>query len=211
MSVTRGGQRLSWLLLAAVLMVGRTALRAGPGRGSSRRRSTGCVTASFADKEAIAERLIASGHAGAQPVLTALLEDRLFVRDQDRLLVIVKSATRACRPTTLIDPLTLAEAGSAPPDQLTKIGTNNRLRRVLRTTLSRFALANPDAAVRLAAVKEMMRSLDDTDRGAAASAGRRRKPTPASRSRSTPAWRWPRSTAPTSARGSRRSRRCRAD
>jgi urea transport system permease protein len=43
---------------------------------------------------------------------------------------------------------------------LTKVGTNNRLRRFLRTTIARFALASPDAEVRLDAVKELLRSLD---------------------------------------------------
>ena len=62
----------------------------------------------------------------------------------------------------LVDPASLDSAGSAPPADLTKIGTNNRLRRFLRTTLARFALSNPDAAVRLAAVSEMVRALDDT-------------------------------------------------
>ena len=48
--------------------------------------------ASFADKEAIVEQLVASGHASARAVLTRFLEDRLFVRTADQSVFIVKSA-----------------------------------------------------------------------------------------------------------------------
>ena len=60
----------------------------------------------------------------------------------------------------LVDPLTLADAGTAALEELTRIGTNNRLRRFLRTTVARFALASDDPAVRLGAVNDMVRSLD---------------------------------------------------
>ena len=64
-------------------------------------------------------------------------------------------------PLNLIDPLSLKDAGTAPADSLTQIGTNNGLRSTLRTTVAHFALANPDPAVRLEAVQEMSRSLDE--------------------------------------------------
>ena len=65
-------------------------------------------------------------------------------------------------PFDLIDPLSLKDAGSAPADSLTKIGTNNGLRSVLRMTLARFALSSPVASVRLDAVREMSQSLNDS-------------------------------------------------
>ena len=61
----------------------------------------------------------------------------------------------------LIDPLTLKGAGSASVDDLTKIGTNNHLRRVLQTTLARFGLSSPDASVRLDAVRDIEQDLDE--------------------------------------------------
>src|SRR5204862_6183919 len=94
-------------------------------------------------------------------VLTAMLEDRLYVRNSDHRVFISTSADDTQPSLSLLDPLTLKNAGAAPVAELTKIGTNNRLRRVLRTTAARFALANPDASVRLAAVTDMLRSLDD--------------------------------------------------
>ena len=116
--------------------------------------------ATYADKAAIVERLSQSGHPSVRAVLTALLEDRLYFRNSDQKVFIVKSAEG--------DPLdldrsavTCKDAGSAPADSLTKIGTNNGLRRTLRTTVAHFALSSPDAAVRLDAVRDMLRSLDD--------------------------------------------------
>ena len=117
--------------------------------------------ASFSDKEQIIDRLSGSGHPSVRPVLSALLEDRLFVRASDQKIFIVKSTDDTLTSFALVDPISLRDAGSAVPADLTKIGTNNRLRRVLRIAIARFGLSSPDAAVRLAAVSEMMSSLDD--------------------------------------------------
>ena len=115
--------------------------------------------ATYSDKASIVERLSQSGHPSVRAVLTALLEDRLYFRNDDRRVFIVKTAEGD--PLNLIDPLSLKGAGFAPADNLTKIGTNNALRRLLRTTVAHFALSSPDAAVRLEAVRDMLRSLDD--------------------------------------------------
>ncbi|NOT26505.1 MAG: urea ABC transporter permease subunit UrtB [Acidobacteria bacterium] len=104
---------------------------------------------------------MASGHASAGAVLTAMLEDRLF-STQEQKVVIVRSNDESLTSFELLDPVSLDGAGSAAPASLTRIGTNNRLRRFLRTTVARFALASPDAGVRLAAVKDMVRTLDES-------------------------------------------------
>jgi urea transport system permease protein len=116
--------------------------------------------AGFREKEAIAERMIATGHDSVRPVLTALLEDRLYVRNDDQQVVIVESGDTALEVFALVDPLTLDPAGTLPQDELTKIRTNNRLRSVVRTSIARFALGHPSARVRRDAVREMTRSLD---------------------------------------------------
>ncbi len=116
--------------------------------------------ATYSDKATIVERLSQSGHPSVRAVLTAFLEDRLYFRNNDQGVFIVKVADED--PLNLIDPLSLKAAGSAPADTLTKIGTNNGLRRALRTTVAHFALENPDVSVRLEAVRDMLRSLDDT-------------------------------------------------
>jgi urea transport system permease protein len=152
-------QRL-WLLLAAAL-VSSTAF-AQTANEVFLARLGELRDASFADKERIAGQLIESRHARAHDVLTALLGDRLYVRASDLRVVIVKPAEEIAPSLDLVDPLTLGDAGSAPRDGLTKIGTNNRLRKTLRVAMARFDLANADPAIRLAAVTEMLRSLDDS-------------------------------------------------
>ena len=158
-----GGQRLRWLLLALLLItpIAHAPLAAQTPDDRLAAAVAELREASFLDKEAIAERMIAVGHPRARDVLTALLEDRLFVRNADRKVFIVKTTEGDRASYDLVEPLSSAEAGSAPPDALTRIGTNNRLRRSVRTALARFGLASADAVVRLAAVKDMLRSLDE--------------------------------------------------
>src|SRR5215831_14083935 len=115
--------------------------------------------ASYSDKAALAQRLIQSGHPRVRAVLTALLEDRFAFRNDDNRAVILKSAEGD--PVVLVDPLSLKETGSVAADSVAKVGTNNTLRRTLRTELARFSLASPDAAIRLQAVREISQSLDE--------------------------------------------------
>jgi urea transport system permease protein len=121
----------------------------------------GLRDASFPDKEAAVERLVASGHASTRAVLAAFLEDRLVVRAPDQGVFIATSADEAIPSTDLLDPLTLKKAGASPREALTVITTNNRLRRVLKGLVARFDLANPDPGVRLTAVTELLRSPDE--------------------------------------------------
>jgi len=122
---------------------------------------SGLGAASYAEKEQAVGQLAASRHSSTRAVLAAWLDDRLYARTADSHVFIVKSADSALTAFELIDPVTLAPAGTSPIDGLEKIGTNNRLRRVLRTAVARFDLSGPDAAVRLAAVQEILRDIDE--------------------------------------------------
>src|SRR5271154_3522674 len=107
--------------------------------------------ASYSDKAKIAERLSQTGHSSVRAVLTALLESRLYYRNSDQKVFIVKAAD--VDPFSLIDPISLKDAGSASADSVTQIGTNNGLRSALRATVAHFSLSSPDVAVRLDAVR----------------------------------------------------------
>jgi urea transport system permease protein len=160
------GRQLPWLLLAAFVFVWAAPLllAQSPDAGDSGFLAAidSLREASFVEKEAVVTRLSESGHKGARPVLAAWLEERLAVRASDQKVFIVKPADEN-RPTLdVVDPLTLADAGSVGRDDLATIGTNNRLRRVLKTAVARFDLSSADASVRLAAVTEMLRALDET-------------------------------------------------
>jgi urea transport system permease protein len=161
--VRHGGERRRAVLLALVAVVALVSgvrARAQPAGDAFATAVEELRDADFAQKADIVERLSSSGHASTRPVLSALLEDRLHVRTQDQKVFIVKSAEDT-GTFELVDPLSLADAGSAASADVIRIGTNNRLRRTLRIAIARFDLASPDAGIRLSAVQEMRRSLDD--------------------------------------------------
>ena len=106
--------------------------------------------AGFADKEAIITRLVETGHPSTGAVLTAMLEDRLYVRTSDRRVFITTSADDTQPAFSLLDPLTLKGAGSSP-----SWATSPRSPPTIASGACcapprpRFALSNPDAAVRV--------------------------------------------------------------
>jgi urea transport system permease protein len=157
----RGGQWLFMLLLA--LWMGPRAWAQSPADATFLSTLGELREASFPDKEMIVERVIESGHPSARAVLTAFLEDRLYFRNEDQKIVIAKAPAGDSPTVDLIDPLSLKAAGSAPVDSLTQIGTNNGLRRVLKTTLARFGLSDPDAAVRLESARAMVTDPDEAN------------------------------------------------
>ncbi len=155
-----------WLIVLLLL----ASRSAGPVHAQSPSDATFLATlgelrdATFADKDSIVEKLAQSGHPNVRAVLTALLEDRLYYRNDDQKVFLVKSAaTEDSTTLDLIDPVTLKSAGPVSVDNLTKIGTNNHLRRILQTTLARYGLSSPDASVRLEATRNIEQDLDDSN------------------------------------------------
>ena len=116
------------------------------------------IDAGYTEKRALAEQILASGDAGAERVLRALLNDHLYSRDSDHKVYIAEEVEAGLK---LTDAVTLADAGTEAADGFSKIGTNNALRKFLRGALAQFQLAAAKPATRLAAVKELARDLDD--------------------------------------------------
>jgi urea transport system permease protein len=114
--------------------------------------------ADYADKQKLVVQLAATHAAEARTVISAMLDGRLYVHTADARLLVAAGAGDL---TALIDPLTGQSAGSTDQEGLEKIGSNNQLRKALRGALAQFDLASTDVAVRLAAVKEMLGSLDE--------------------------------------------------
>ncbi len=114
--------------------------------------------ADFALKRDLVTALAGEGSPGALATLSAMLDGRLFYRLADKLVVVAKSDS---------DPLDLAAAkdgqalGQAPAADFDRVGTNNGLRKALRGAIAQLQLSSDDAAVRLAAVDEMTRELDE--------------------------------------------------
>lgn len=117
--------------------------------------------ATFDEKEQIAEQMVRSLHPGGRRVLTALLEDHLYCRNQDQKVFLLRPEEGGSTNVYLVDPLTLKDAGPVSNDDITRIVTNNHLRRTLQTTLARFGLSNSDASVRLQAVKDIEKDLNE--------------------------------------------------
>jgi urea transport system permease protein len=113
----------------------------------------------FATKEEAVRKVVEVRHAGSKPLLAALLDGRVFVRTADQHVFIVASAD--AEPLELIEPVTQKSAGIGKTEDLSKITTNNRLRKTLRGAIASFDLADPDVGVRRAAVKELLRTVDE--------------------------------------------------
>ncbi len=153
------GLSLAWCLL---LLTGPApAAAADTGDDAFRALVAEFADANFREKEALAERLLATGHPRVRDVLTALLEDRLFERERDRRIFVVESNDERLTAFRLLDPASLDLVDAVAPDLLRRIITNNRLRRFLRGTIARFSLSSADAGVRLEAARELLRGLDD--------------------------------------------------
>jgi urea transport system permease protein len=118
---------------------------------------SGLASTSFASKGKSVEELAQGRHPNTRHVLSAMLAGNLYYRKEDRKVFIVQSTDERL---ALIDAATLQAAGAADSSDFTKITTNNQLRKTLKGAIAEFDLANPDAAVRLAAVNEMIRALD---------------------------------------------------
>jgi urea transport system permease protein len=119
--------------------------------------------ASYADKRSLIQQLVALHDPRVRAVLQALLDGNLYVRSSDGRVVIAHPEGERLRlddPASASAGGTAAAAGTATADDLTTIGVNNQLRKELRVALAQFDLASPDAGLRLAAVKEMLRALD---------------------------------------------------
>jgi urea transport system permease protein len=119
-------------------------------------------TASFEDKSSIIHGLVQSHPKGSRELLQAMLDGHLAVRDSDKKVFIVSDDPAGY---ALTDPLTGKAAGSGSSDDFATVGMNNHLRKELRAALAQFDLSSPDAAVRSAAITEMLRSIDDSTAG----------------------------------------------
>jgi urea transport system permease protein len=142
--------RVLLLLLALLLW---PALLPAADRADFDRALNQLTERSFKLRESAVELLAASGHGRVHTVLTALLDGKLYYRKGDRQVVLVEKGGRNYRLRAAADGTGL---GSARARELKKIGINNRMRSAIRAALAELDLTSPDAAVRLAAVQEVL-------------------------------------------------------
>jgi urea transport system permease protein len=112
---------------------------------------------SYSDKEAAATAIAASGHPRATAVLAAMLEGQLYMRPGDSRLVTV---TESGEDFALVDAATGESLGTTGRRDVDRVTVNNALRSSLRGILATLRLHHPDAAQRIAAVREVGESDD---------------------------------------------------
>jgi urea transport system permease protein len=149
---------LAVFVLASLLLTARVIAQAPAPGDAFATAVAGLAADSFPDKSAAVAALIELKHPNGRAVLSALLDGKLYFRNADQKVFITDGGETAL---ALTEPMTLAAAGNGAPDDYSRITTNNSLRKTLRSAIASFALSDPDARVRLEAVREMLRSLDD--------------------------------------------------
>jgi urea transport system permease protein len=109
---------------------------------------------SFGDKEAAISALAATEHDRVPAILKAMLEGQLYQRGG--MIVIVAEHPEGYMIT---DAVSGADLGVVATTEVKRINLNNSLRSLLRESMARFDLDNPDPAVRLTAVTELIGNL----------------------------------------------------
>jgi urea transport system permease protein len=150
------GLRFISLLLLGLLLAAPAARAQSPDEAYAAQVAK-LATATFPEKAEVVTALTELRHPRSRELLAALLDGKLYYRNADNQVFMTDGGEAQL---ALTDPVTLASAGSASVDDFSRITTNNGLRKVLRGAIASFALADPDREVRLAAVREMLRSLD---------------------------------------------------
>jgi urea transport system permease protein len=161
-------KRLTLTVLLALVALPLLAQQPAPDAGTAVSAATTATTlqsllarlpdADFAARREVVMALAGEGSPAALTVLRAMLDGRLFYRLSDKLVVVARKDED---PLTFSDARTGQPMGTAAAAQFDRIATNNGLRKALRGAIAQLQLSSPDVAVRLAAVAELTRDLDD--------------------------------------------------
>ena len=146
----------AWAIALCTLLGGAATQAAGQSEGFAADLAA-LAASGFDDMDAVVERIAASGHARAVPVMQALLDGRLYRRKADDRIVVVADAEGGYALTDAADG---ADLGTVSRRKVKRINVNNQLRSLLRGLIARAALASADPARRLAAVEAMSGQLD---------------------------------------------------
>jgi urea transport system permease protein len=92
-------------------------------------------------------------------ILQAFLDSRLYYRKSDKIIVIIKETADDYEITNAI---TKEKFGVVGKREIKKIRTNNKLRKQLRGIIAQLSLSSEDPAIRLEAVNEITRDLDES-------------------------------------------------
>ncbi|PCI86859.1 MAG: hypothetical protein COB24_07830 [Hyphomicrobiales bacterium] len=114
---------------------------------------------SFNKKGKAVDALVASGDPRVAVIISALSDSNLYIRKSDKKIFITQKGGDGL---LLTDAVTGADAGTAAKKALTKIKTNNKLRRKLSAVLGKLTLLNEDDEIRLSAANAVLKSQDQS-------------------------------------------------
>ncbi len=115
------------------------------------------ATANYRLKEALIAEIVSAPTHHTRALLEAFLTNRLYVSDTTDAILIKSDDEEDAQ---LIDAVSGETIGRADGAGISRIRTNNRLRKALKGALAQLNLNDADPALRLAAVNELSRSID---------------------------------------------------
>ena len=113
---------------------------------------------SFKDKAKALDQLAATQDSRTLNIIEAMLKARLFYTKADKIVVIAVKGSEGYTITSVLNNKAL---GTVEKSKLKKITVNNKLRKKIRALMASLKLNNPDADIRLQAVKQMMGNSDE--------------------------------------------------
>ncbi len=116
------------------------------------------LTKSFKKKTLAVERIADTSDPRSVKLLEAMLNGRIGYIKEGNIIVYME---RADGGLSLIDVLTEQSMGTLKKNKVKKIVVNNKLRKALRTLISKAQLAAEDPAVRKKSVLQMLGTADD--------------------------------------------------
>ena len=113
---------------------------------------------SFKDKFKAIEAFSMLDDDRVMPVLEALSEAQLYYRKSDKAIIY---ATKNESKYKITDVISGESYGEVKKNKIKKIRINNKLRRTLRAVIASLSLASTDVSIRLGALNEVIKSIDD--------------------------------------------------
>ncbi len=130
------------------------------------------LTNSNKEKAEVIETLAEIKDPRVLPVLTSLLNAKLFYTKNDKTIVII---TQIEKKFQLTDAVSGNDLGLVSKKEIKKIRINNRLRRVLRSNIAKLELSSEDSRLRLKSAKNILKKPDPSLRNQLTAALREEK------------------------------------
>lgn len=111
---------------------------------------------SFTKKEQAIRDMLTLNDARVLKILEAMLDNQLYSRAADNRIIIGVKKDDAYLMTDVISSSIIESS-----EGLKKIVANNKIRRLLRASIAQLSLQNPDVSVRLSAINDLFKKVDD--------------------------------------------------